>query len=170
LATVGRAVCRMPRRSVRRPNEHIGSHPQARHPPFPVGCWKRPGRWQRERITGFLASLSVVPRMLALRPTGGQSVADVLGKKEAAHVHGRTVSSLRFADGSTMLVVTRRSGQSILIGHDIEIVIVAVEGSQIRVGIKAPRNIPVARNELRERGTGRGPVIPAAPTQAPAAA
>ena len=47
-----------------------------------------------------------------------------------------------------MLVLTRRSGETILIGDDIEITILAVDGSQIRVGIDAPEDVKILRGEL----------------------
>ena len=47
-----------------------------------------------------------------------------------------------------MLVVTRRPGQSVLIGRDVEVVILEIEGTQVRVGINAPRSIRVLRREL----------------------
>ena len=47
-----------------------------------------------------------------------------------------------------MLVVSRRAGQSILVGTDIEVFILHVEGSQVRVGINAPRALRILRREL----------------------
>src|SRR4051794_17326822 len=47
-----------------------------------------------------------------------------------------------------MLVLSRRPGQSILIGKDIEIVVLGSDGVQVRVGIRAPREITVLRREL----------------------
>ena len=47
-----------------------------------------------------------------------------------------------------MLVVSRRPGQSILIGSEIEVVVLEVDGSQVRVGINAPRKIRILRREL----------------------
>jgi carbon storage regulator len=47
-----------------------------------------------------------------------------------------------------MLVVSRRIGQSILIGQDIKVFIVKIDGDQVRVGIEAPRTIRVLRREL----------------------
>lgn len=47
-----------------------------------------------------------------------------------------------------MLVLTRKTGESIRIGDDIEIVITAVEQNKVRVGIRGPRHIPVHREEL----------------------
>ena len=50
-----------------------------------------------------------------------------------------------------MLVLTRKTGESIRIGDDIEIVITAVEQNKVRVGIRSPRHIPVYREELYQK-------------------
>ena len=47
-----------------------------------------------------------------------------------------------------MLVVTRRPGQSVLIGGDVEVFVLEIDGGQVRVGINAPRKIRVLRREL----------------------
>ncbi len=47
-----------------------------------------------------------------------------------------------------MLVLSRRPGQSILIGKDIEVVVLGSDGAQVRVGIRAPREVTVLRREL----------------------
>ena len=47
-----------------------------------------------------------------------------------------------------MLVLTRKAGQSIVIGDDIEVILVAVEGSKVRLGIRAPSSVPVHRMEI----------------------
>ena len=47
-----------------------------------------------------------------------------------------------------MLVLSRKIGQRILIGDDIVITIVKVSGDKCRVGIDAPRNVPIVREEL----------------------
>jgi carbon storage regulator len=47
-----------------------------------------------------------------------------------------------------MLVLTRRPGQSILIGDGVELVVVRVEGDRVVLGIEAPRDIRVVRAEL----------------------
>jgi len=47
-----------------------------------------------------------------------------------------------------MLVLTRKSNQSIMIGDDIEISVLAVMGEKVRIGIEAPRAIPVFRKEV----------------------
>ena len=47
-----------------------------------------------------------------------------------------------------MLVLTRKSHQSIMIGDDIEVSVVSVAGEKVRLGIEAPREIPVFRREV----------------------
>ena len=47
-----------------------------------------------------------------------------------------------------MLVLTRKSNQSIMIGDDIEISVLAVMGEKVRIGIEAPRSVPIFRREV----------------------
>ena len=47
-----------------------------------------------------------------------------------------------------MLVLTRKTNQSIMIGDDVEITVLAVSRDKIRLGITAPRDIPVFRKEV----------------------
>ncbi len=47
-----------------------------------------------------------------------------------------------------MLVLTRKSNQSIMIGDDIEISVLSIMGEKVRIGIQAPRDVPVFRNEV----------------------
>ena len=47
-----------------------------------------------------------------------------------------------------MLVISRRPGQSFLIGRDIEVFVVEADGSRLRIGINAPRGVHVLRREL----------------------
>lgn len=49
-----------------------------------------------------------------------------------------------------MLVLTRKVGESILIGEEIEVILVRIEDDQVRIGISAPKNVPVYRKELVE--------------------
>jgi len=49
-----------------------------------------------------------------------------------------------------MLVLSRKVGETIYIGEDIEIVISEVKGEQVKIGIRAPRNIDIIRGELRQ--------------------
>jgi carbon storage regulator len=47
-----------------------------------------------------------------------------------------------------MLVLSRKANQSIMIGNDIRILVVAVEHDQVKLGIEAPRHVPVHRFEI----------------------
>jgi carbon storage regulator len=47
-----------------------------------------------------------------------------------------------------VLVLTRKSNQSIMIGDDIEVSVLSIMGEKVRVGIQAPRDIPVFRKEV----------------------
>jgi carbon storage regulator len=47
-----------------------------------------------------------------------------------------------------MLVLTRKAQQSIMIGDDIEVSVLSIVGDKVRIGIQAPRDIPVFRKEI----------------------
>ncbi len=56
-----------------------------------------------------------------------------------------------------MLVLTRKSNQSIMIGDDVEVSVLSIMGEKVRLGISAPRDVPVFRKEVyleiqQERG------------------
>ena len=50
-----------------------------------------------------------------------------------------------------MLVLTRKPGQSIIIGDEIEVQVLSVAGEKVRLGITAPREVGIFRNEVHER-------------------
>ena len=47
-----------------------------------------------------------------------------------------------------MLVLTRKSNQTIMIGDDIEVTVLAITRDKVRIGIEAPRSVPVLRTEV----------------------
>lgn len=47
-----------------------------------------------------------------------------------------------------MLALSRRIGESIMIGNDIEVTIIEVKGEQVRIGISAPKSVPIHRKEI----------------------
>ena len=49
-----------------------------------------------------------------------------------------------------MLVVTRRLQESVMIGTDITVTVLAVKGNQVRIGINAPRDVSVHREEVHK--------------------
>ena len=50
-----------------------------------------------------------------------------------------------------MLVLSRREGESIRIGDDIELVVTSIQGNRVKLGVRAPRHIPVHRKELLDQ-------------------
>jgi carbon storage regulator len=53
-----------------------------------------------------------------------------------------------------VLVLTRKANQSIMIGDEIEVSVLAIMGEKVRIGIQAPRSVPVFRNEVYEEMHG----------------
>ncbi len=63
-----------------------------------------------------------------------------------------------------MLILTRRVGESVRIGEDVTITVLRVKGTQVRLGVTAPRTVTVQREEIpgsikpEEPGTGASPI------------
>ena len=50
-----------------------------------------------------------------------------------------------------MLILTRKVGETIVINDNIRVTVLSVKGNQIRLGVEAPENVPVHRQEIHER-------------------
>ena len=68
-----------------------------------------------------------------------------------------------------MLVLTRKSNQSIMIGDEIEVSVLSVMGEKVRIGIQAPQKVPVFRKEIyleiHREASGVAPVAEGATTE-----
>jgi carbon storage regulator len=50
-----------------------------------------------------------------------------------------------------MLILTRRVGEALMIGNDVVVAVVGVKGKEVRIGVQAPKSVPVHREEVLER-------------------
>lgn len=50
-----------------------------------------------------------------------------------------------------MLILTRRVGESLVIGDDVKITVLGVKGNQVRIGVNAPKDVSVHREEILQR-------------------
>jgi len=53
-----------------------------------------------------------------------------------------------------MLILTRRVGETVIIGNDVDVTVLAVKGNQVRLGVKVPREVSVHREEVFQRISG----------------
>jgi len=69
-----------------------------------------------------------------------------------------------------MLILTRRIGETVVIGEDIDVTVLGVKGSQVRLGVKAPLDVSVHREEIFQRISEERAAAAGATTHIPQAA
>ncbi|MDC0068122.1 carbon storage regulator CsrA [Gammaproteobacteria bacterium] len=62
-----------------------------------------------------------------------------------------------------MLILTRRVGETLMIGNDISITVLGVKGGQVRIGVDAPKEVAVHRKEIFERISAKQGEVPDSP-------
>jgi len=59
-----------------------------------------------------------------------------------------------------VLILTRRAGESVMIGEDVTVTVLRIKGNQVRLGVNAPKNISVQREEILKKKTDSEPQEP----------
>jgi carbon storage regulator len=59
--------------------------------------------------------------------------------------------SAKEARSSIMLILTRRVGETVMIGNEVTVTVLGVKGNQVRIGVNAPKDVAVHREEIYER-------------------
>jgi carbon storage regulator len=63
-----------------------------------------------------------------------------------------------------MLILTRRVGETVMIGEEVTVTVLGVKGNQVRIGVNAPKHVAVHREEIFERIKREGEAEPAVST------
>jgi carbon storage regulator len=67
-----------------------------------------------------------------------------------------------------MLILTRRVGETLMVGDEVTVTVLGVKGNQVRIGVKAPKHVSVHREEIYERIQAEQKSEPDGPAQATA--
>ena len=80
----------------------------------------------------------------------------------AMECNGRVASAVK---GGGMLILTRRVGETLMIGDQVTVTVLGVKGNQVRIGINAPKDLAVHREEIFQRIRREKEAEPAAPEE-----
>ena len=67
-----------------------------------------------------------------------------------------------------MLILTRRVGETLMVGDEVTVTVLGVKGNQVRIGVNAPKHVSVHREEIYERIRAEQQAEPESPSQAAA--
>ncbi len=62
----------------------------------------------------------------------------------------RELTGASCMEGDRMLVLSRKSGERVLVGEDVEVVVLEVDGDRVKLGFTAPRYVPICRAEIHQ--------------------
>jgi carbon storage regulator len=85
------------------------------------------------------------PLKLAVRVLGWTSFTN------RHFIHEYSYIELDKLEGLRMLILTRRVGETLMVGDDVTITVLGVKGNQVRIGVNAPKDVAVHREEIYQR-------------------
>lgn len=76
----------------------------------------------------------------------GEGVAEAAQLRDARGEAARCTMEVEL-----MLILTRRTGETLMVGNEVTVTVLGVKGNQVRLGVNAPRSVPVHREEIYRR-------------------
>src|SRR6516165_6156811 len=124
--------------------EGVLAVPEARSFPRRIAAQHRSAQVPHRLSTGHALFARMKWRIETVRATTGRAPPFTFRGARFGKNH-------RSGGGTSMLILTRRPGESVKIGDDITVTVLAIKGNQLRLGFTAPQNIAVHREEVYQR-------------------